>query len=595
MRRSKWVLVLVTIGILIMGLAAPGVAGSNTPVQFKMSLPNYAKVDPDAAQDMKAAGLKVTGKELRGYNPGQAYLSPGNGTTVGRIDARGSGVKGLAILVDWPVESGPISDVPGVRYSQVHQTMFNDLFNGDTYNPYSLPQWSHLATYQGRTAPTNGTLKNYYNEVSYGQFSMNVDVVGWVTLPHNYDYYMGQNKGHYNENGDAFIGELVRDAVLGAKAQYGINLADWAIPARPGDFADLYGNATSFVQDGVTYDKVVPNLFIIHRGTGAEYSRDPSIIWSHAWSILGATYWGHYYKTGTYLDESTLKYTIVDGVVVDGYNTVPEVGQNITGFGLAAPRAPSPAYVGVYAHEFGHVLGLPDLYDYGYDSEGVGDVSLMAGGSYGRTFPDRYYSGNSPTNVEGWGKQYLSFLDFKEIYPSLAKQTFTLQPANESKDVYRINIPGADNREYFVMENRQLRGFDAGLSYFGDPKLHGLVVYQVDETVFARTFWRANEAQNYDWNKRGNNFHSNGENHYAMAVIQADGRYDLEHAGYTDASDFFPGSMNVTALLPTPKAGKPNTLSWYQWMPGRSITGIQLSGIRENADGSITVDVSLAQ
>ncbi|HYG57203.1 MAG TPA: immune inhibitor A domain-containing protein, partial [Symbiobacteriaceae bacterium] len=310
---------------------------------------------------------------------------------------------------------------------------------------------------------------------------------------------------------------------------------------------------------------------------------------------LSANYYGHYYKTGTLPDEASLKYMVVDGVVVNGYNTVPEVGQDITGFITQPARKPSPAYVGVYAHEFGHVLGLPDLYDYGYDSEGVGDVSLMAGGSYGRAYPDRYYSGSSPVNVEGWGKQYLSFLDFKEIYPTTAKQTFTLRPASEAQDVYRINIPGADNREYFVMENRQLRGFDSGLSYFGDPQVHGLVVYQVDETVFSRTFWRANEAQNYDWNKRGNNFRSNGENHYAMAVVQADGRYDLEHAFYTDAGDFFPGSGNVTMLLPTPKAGRPNTLSWYQWTPGRSITGIQLSGITENEDGSVTVEVSLVQ
>ncbi|HYF95736.1 MAG TPA: M6 family metalloprotease domain-containing protein [Symbiobacteriaceae bacterium] len=591
MKRSKLLLILAVIAIMVLGAAAPGAAGT-TRNQFKMRLPSFAKVDRDFAMDSAAAGIKVTGKELRGYNPGQSYLSPGNGTSVGRIDARGS-VKGLAILVDWPVSSAEMSDVPGVDYEQVPADLFDDLFNGTEYDPYARPMWSHLATYpDGQPASTRGTLRNYYDEISYGQFSIDVDVVGWVTLPHGYDYYMGQNKGHYNDNGDAYIGELVEDAVLAAKEQFDINLADWAIPARPGDFADLAGNATSIVQDGQTIDKVVPNLFIIHRGTGAEYSRDPSIIWSHAWSIVSARYWGEYYRTNVPPDESALRWTVVDGVVVNQYNTCPEVGQNITGFGIDAPRAPSPAYVGVYAHEFGHVLGLPDLYDYGYDSEGVGDVSLMAGGSYGREYPDRYYSGNSPSHVEGWGKQYLSFLNFKDIMPTATPVTKTLRPANESKDVYRIKVPNGLSYEYFVMENRQQQGFDRGLSYFGDPALHGLVVYQVDESVFARTFWRANEANNPHWTKRSSSAKTGGETHYAMAVLQADGQYQLEVGGYTDAADFFPGSLGVTSLLPAPVNGLANTASWYQLAPGRSTTGIKLSDITENDDGSVTVTIT---
>ncbi|HWI64188.1 MAG TPA: M6 family metalloprotease domain-containing protein [Symbiobacteriaceae bacterium] len=590
MKRSKLFMILALVAVMVLGVAAPGVAGP-AKTQFKMRLPSFSKLDRDFAMESAAAGVKVTGKELRGYNPGMSYLSPGNGTGVGNIDARGHDKKGLAILVDWPVSPGNVSDVPGVKYDPVPEYLFGDLFNGTTYNPYALPMWSHLANYpNGQPAFTGGTLKNYYNEVSYNQFGIQVDVVGWVTLPHTYDYYMGQNKGYYNENGDAYIGELVEDAVKAAKAA-GVNFADYAVPAQPGDFEDLYGGATSFVQDGQTIDKVVKNLFIIHRGTGAEYSRDPSIIWSHAWSIVSAKYWGQYYRTGVAPNEADLKFTVVDGVAVNGYNTCPEVGQNTTGFGLAAPREPSPAYVGVYAHEFGHVIGLPDLYDYGYDSEGVGDVSLMAGGSYGRAYADRYYSGNSPVHVDGWGKQYLGFLTFKEITPTATPQTVTLRPVSQAPDVYRIKVPNGLSYEYFIMENRQQSGFDAGISYFGDPALHGLVVYQVDESVLARNFWRPNEANNPHWTKRASSAKTEGETHYAVAVMQADGKYQLEQGGYTDAADFFPGTLNVTSLLPTPTNGQANTASWYQLAPGRSTTGIQLSNIKE-VGGVITVDVT---
>jgi immune inhibitor A len=587
-KRSKLALILAVIAILVTSLAAPGLAAPGTnATQVKLGMPEYTPLDRDARADAAAAGKAIKGKQFNAGNPGHSYKSPGDGTTVGNIDVRGNDHKGIALLVDWP------DAVPGVNFAQIPQAKFNDLLNGTTYNPYDLPEFASLATYQGQVAPTNKTLKNYYNEVSYNQFGIQVDVYGWFTLPHGYDYYLGQNKGHYNDNGDAFIGELVWDAVQAAKAA-GVDFTKYAVPAKPGDFADLYGNATSFVdKNGNTVSQILPNLFIIHRGTGAEYSADPSVIWSHKWDILSANYFGQYYRTGTYPADSTLEYKTLDGIVVNTYNTVPEVGQDITGF-LGVKRAPSPPYVGVFAHEFGHVLGLPDLYDYGYDSEGVGDYTLMAGGSYGRSIKYRYYSGNSPANLDGWSKQYLGFLKFKEIYPATAKQTITLKPTSVAPDIYRLHIPGADNREYFLLENRQPVGFDEGMTYYAGPTIHGLLVYQVDETVLARTFHRPNEGNNWDWNKRGDNFRDagTGENHYAVSVIQADGRYDLEH-GYnsSDPGDTFSGSSPVTTLLPNPVAGQPNTVSWFQWLPSRSITGITLSNVHENADGSVTLDV----
>jgi hypothetical protein len=161
--------------------------------------------------------------------------------------------------------------------------------------------------------------------------------------------------------------------------------------------------------------------------------------------------------------------------------------------------------------------------------------------------------------------------------------------------VYRILIPGAGTKEYFVLENRQQIGFDKGMLDMSKD-VHGLVVYQVDETVLARNFDRPNEANNWDWNKRGDNFRADtGENHFAVSVIQADGQYQLEtNASYGDAGDVFPGIGNVTTLQPNPVQGQPNTVSWYQWAPGRSITGITLSNIVEK-DGVITLDVTLAK
>jgi M6 family metalloprotease-like protein len=595
-KRLKVALVLALVGIMALGQSAVGTASASKAL--KLSLPSYQQPDKDFRLEAAANGQKVTGKQFRPFAPGHSYKSPVQNGQLNRLDVRGHGRRGLAILVDWPVTTaGAVSDVPGVTYEALPQYLFSDLVNGDTYNPYELPMFSHLATHNGQPVPTDLTMKNYYNEVSYGQFGMTVDMVGWVTLPHDYNYYLGQNNGYYNENGDAKMGELVKDALMAADAA-GVDFSQYAVPAQPGDFADLYGNATSFTTaDGQTVDMVVPNLFIIHRGTGAEYSRDPSIIWSHKWDLLSAGYYGYYYQTGAEPPLDSLAYTVMDGVALNTYNIVPEVGQDISGYYVPGGRQPSPPYVGVFAHEFGHVLGLPDLYDYGYDSEGVGIYSLMAGGSYGRTIQDRYYSGNSPSHMEGWGKYYLGFADFTDITPS-DRQSIVLRPVEQYPDIYRVHIPGSNGTEYFVLENRQQQGFDKGLAYTyarpaDGPNVHGLAVYQVDENVLIRNFWRPNEAQSWDLNKRGANTKNRetGETHYGISVLQADGRFELEKAATDgDAGDLFPGAGNKVVLLSSAKSA-PNTLSWVQWHPGTQYTGIELQNIVEHEDGTVTLDV----
>lgn len=597
---------------LTWGALGQDVWGAEAPASksFVQSLPSFEKLDKDLMNDAAAKGQRAAGKELHGYN-GQAYVKPGSYDSLSPLDMRGE-KKGIAILVDFPVENteGRISDVPGVNYEQIPIGQFANLLNETEYNPYDLPLFSWIkdeASKYGITPATNRTLNNYYDEVSYGQFSINVDVVGWLTLPHNYDYYLGQNKGYYNDNGDAYIAELVKDAITLADQQ-GIDFSQYAVDAKPGDFADLYGNATT-TPDGIS--KIVPNIFIIHRGTGAEYSRDPSIIWSHKWDILSAGYYGEYYRTGRLPDESTLQYEVVDGVVVNTYNICPEVGQDLTEYytGPAGipKREPSPIDPGVFCHEFGHVLGLPDQYDYGYDSEGTGMFSIMAGGSYGRdvntsnALLNRYFSGFSPVHMDGWSKYYLGFLKPIEIKPEDGKQAITIRPLAESPDVYKIVVPGSNGKEYFLLENRQQIGYDRGLSYTYDGKnVHGLLVYHIDENVLMRNFHRPNEAANWDWNNRGKNYQDSGtgENHYGIAVVQADGKWDMEKDNYIngwgyndgDSGDPFPGTARVTKLSPEIKSN-PNTLSYYMWgTDSRSYTGITIDNIAEE-NGIITADV----
>jgi M6 family metalloprotease-like protein len=614
MRRSimkKLLVVLLALAMVIGTISSVAAVDriATTTKQFKQSLPSYERLDKDLLMDAKARGEKLTGKELHGFN-GNAYLKPGNTGTLAPLDVRGDDKKGIAILVDFPVENteGKVSDVPGVTFEPIPVEQFEGVLNGTVYNPYDLDLFSWIKTEaakMGFTPATNRTLNNYYDEVSYNQFGITVDVKGWYTLPHNYEYYLGQDNGYYNENGDAHIGELVKDAIQLADDD-GVDFADYAVEAKPGDFADLYKNATSFDDgNGNIVNEIVPNVFIIHRGTGAEYSRDPQIIWSHKWDILSAGYYGQYYQTGNYPADETLKYEVVDGVVLNTYNICPEVGQDLTEFftkpaGIAK-REPSPVDPGVFAHEFGHVLGLPDQYDYGYDSEGTGMFTLMAGGSYGRdvntsnALLNRYFSGFSPVHMDAWSKYYLGFATPIEIEPEDGEQSITLRNSVNYPDIYKIEIPGSNGKEYFMLENRQQEGYDKGLAYTVDgANLHGLVVYHVDENVLMRNFHRPNEAANWDWNNRGKNYKDpeTGENHYGIQVVQADGDWDMEkYINDGDSSDPFPGTAKVDTLNANVKSN-PNTVSYYKWgSDSRGYTGISIENIVEE-DGVITCEVS---
>jgi len=93
---------------------------------------------------------------------------------------------------------------------------------------------------------------------------------------------------------------------------------------------------------------------------------------------------------------------------------------------------------------------------------------------------------------------------------------------------------------------------------------------------------------------RGRNFKDGdtGENHYAIAIVQADGNWDLEmNINNGDAGDVFPGKYGVTELSTEIKSN-PNTLSYYNWgINNKGITGLTIENIVEEVDGNVTFDI----
>ena len=333
-----------------------------------------------------------------------------------------------------------------------------------------------------------GSVKDYYLQVSYNTLTVQSTVVEAVTLDHGYAYY-GANDIYGD---DIRPREMVEEALA-------------KLEARGFDFRTVDGDGDGWV-DGLT---------IIHAGGGEEYSgNDTNYIWSHEWSLISPV---------TY-----------DGVSMQMYHTEPaRRGWD------AYPSTQGITRIGVICHENGHFLGLPDLYDYGYDSEGAGNFCLMAGGSWNGDY------GTTPAHMSAWCKSSLGW-----VSPTLISSSgvYSLGQVETNAQVYKLqgSFPSS---QYFLVENRQGVGFDAGLP----GSLRGVLIWHIDET-------------------QTNN---NDQTHYMVDLEEASGTQHLEldiNAG--DDADYFRAG-NATVFS---ESSTPNNLSYARQMLKLNVTNVGTSG-----------------
>ncbi|MFQ6093803.1 MAG: M6 family metalloprotease domain-containing protein, partial [bacterium] len=312
-------------------------------------------------------------------------------------------------------------------------------------------------------AVPTGSMYEYFQEVSYGQFFISGVVAGWFELPQTNEYYAGDEfgRGEWPQNRK----RLAYDAVV---------------------VADPYVDFSQFDGDG---DGFVDALFIVHAGPGGEETGNPLDIWSHKSRIPANE------------DGTGDGYMTDDGVRAYSYAMEPEEdadGNLIT--------------IGVFSHEYGHVLGLPDLYDRDYSSEGIGNWGLMAGGSWGGDGR----SPELPVHLCAWSKEQLGWLAPVVVTGNLVAQP--IPTVEEFPEVYKLWTDGSPGDEYFLVENRQKVGFDINL-----PN-SGLLIWHIDLSV---------TTQNDD------------EDHKLVDLESADGCNDMDQGrGRGDDGDPYPGSSD---------------------------------------------------
>jgi M6 family metalloprotease-like protein len=120
--------------------------------------------------------------------------------------------------------------------------------------------------------------------------------------------------------------------------------------------------------------------------------------------------------------------------------------------------------ISVFCHEFGHMLGLPDLYARPENPgmEGVGIWSAMANQA----------GAGRPQHFDAWSKEKLGWIKPAIIDPSV-KQKLILAPIEDSpKECFKVLVR-PDGSEYFLLENRRKKGYDVSLP------AEGLLIWRV--------------------------------------------------------------------------------------------------------------------
>ncbi len=221
--------------------------------------------------------------------------------------------------------------------------------------------------------------------------------------------------------------------------------------------------------------------------------------------------WGHQYNLASPL--------LLDGVYVGTSSADGDYG----GYAMFGEiHGDHPATIGIMVHEMGHNLTWPDLYDTDGGSEGVGRWSIMGSASWNYVT----YPGDTPGLPDAFLKWYQGW-----ITPTTALngQTYSLDRTDITPEalILGANPNGIDWEftrysglgEYWLVENRQLNGYDAALPGCG------VLIWHIDET---RTYTNLANAT---------------EERPLVALEQADGLLDLQNqSDRGDTGDPYPGS-----------------------------------------------------
>lgn len=441
---------------------------------------NYASIDQSGRKiDTK---VKANNEALRSKTEKEFINTLTNIPDVGKINSMMrakrviSTASKIAIPSHFPRTGSPRSLVILVNFSDLSfvtsnpKTAFTEKLNKAGYSE------------NGAT----GSVRDYFLDNSSGAFSPQFDVVGPFTLLHPYTYY-GEND---NSGLDIRPTQMIADA---CKAAFDSGI----------DF-------TTYDTDG---DNIVDNVFVYYAGHNEAENAGANKIWPHRWGIYPTAMYGGGNYTGT------IASVTFNGKRVEDYACTSELRGN---------SGTTMAGIGTFTHEFGHVLGLDDMYPTNSNTHHtLSDWCIMDAGAYNNL-------GRTPPSYNAFERFQLGYLvptlliDNENIVLNplnISNQAFMISP----NDYHNLNPDSPSPTEFFLLENRQKTGWDAYLPG------HGMLIYRIN---FNKTDFDNNQPNN-DPNKMG------------VDLIEAD---KIPSDG-TLSGDPFPGSGSIKSYTPSLRNG----------------------------------------
>ena len=325
-----------------------------------------------------------------------------------------------------------------------------------------------------------GSVRQYFNDQSMGQYNPQFDIVGPITLSKNCSYY-GTNTSR-SSTGNA--GYMVTEAC-----------------AKVDDIVD-------FSQYDADNDGCIDLVFVFYAGFG---ENDPptwytdaqasGLPWPQYWDAESAGYGSNQH--------------IFDGKRVKAMEYSNELD------GMASTQAKYVvAGIGIACHEFCHALGLPDLYSTnGASHKTLGSWDIMCMGGYNNNL-------HTPAALSAYERFFFGWLT-----PTLIVNPANLTLGNlgttntayliSETDVHNMNACNPNPTSFYLLENRQKTGWDIGLPGSGMLLTH---------ITYSASKWT-------------NNTVNNTENAQGVDLIEADGQTPLTntyYGYYGKAGDAFP-------------------------------------------------------
>jgi immune inhibitor A len=424
--------------------------------------------------------LKTKALTMLDNGSAQLKAQPGGGSTVKLADGS---------FVEFPIEkqdkvftilsefgdqgSGKLGTVPGPLHNEIPKPD-RAVNNSTAWEPdFNKAHYEEMFNGEG------DSFKDYYRQLSSGRYTAINTVEDWVQVPGNASTY-GDNTVEDNGGSWAFIRDSgnawYQDQALSGKSDADINayLSQFDVWDRY-DF-DSDGNFNEA-------DGYIDHFQAVHAGEGEDAgggAQGADAIWSHRWYAYGS------------VGQS--------GPTVGGQQNLlggTRIGNSNYYIGDYTVEAENGG-LGVFAHEFGHDLGLPDYYDTAGGENGTAFWTLMSSGSWlGDGTQD---IGTKPGLMGPEEKLFLGWLDYTEVNPG-GKGTFTLGPSQHTyqraDQAIKVNLPSKTTSTTYTAPPEGTHAWYTGRGDNYNSTLTRSVAGASRVTVKASSWYQIEEGYDY--------------------------------------------------------------------------------------------------